>query len=160
MTTMWRGRMSQADNGLWVRQQSDLLAVEVKAQRFRRGLLWGGRKRTIRDNTGRAMGQIKVSDSGNSEHEYKDRQDAVVRPAPVSITATAAKDGIEEGDLIRRLEQTTRTLPVAEAEYKAARLAVSQLPSDALVQARWVKAKQDLFESRRLWRLQGRRSNN
>jgi len=159
MTTTWRGRMSQAENGLWVRQQSDLLAVEVKAQRFRRGLLWGGRKRTIRDNTGNAVGQIKVSDSGNSEHEYKDRQDAVVRPYPVSITASAAKLGAEEGDLIQRLQAVAVPMDTATAEYDAARLAFGQRPSDSVVQARWMKAKRDLSASRQLWRLQGRRSN-
>lgn len=153
MTVTWRGRMSQNETGLWVRQQSDLLAVEVKSSRFRKGLLWGGRKKTIRDNAGNAIGQIRVSDFGNSEHEYKDHQDAVARPNPVSVTQAAARQSMEEGDLIARLRKTAVPMDQASTEFQAARLALSQLPDDPVVQARWREAKKTMSASRQLWRL-------
>jgi len=150
----WRGRMSQNPAGLWVRQQSDLIAAEVKSRRFQRGLLWSRtRKHTIRDNAGNPIGQIRVSDFGNSEHEYKDHQDAVVRPDPVRVTSAAARQGMAPQDVIESLRKTALPMDLAQKEYEAARLAVEQLPSDPLVQERWRKAKQGMNASLRLWRL-------
>ena len=76
-----------AEVNLWVCRQSELIADEIKGAKFRRGLL--KRKpttRTIFDRYGRPICKVKVNDSGSSEHEFDNHQDAVARPSPVKMS--------------------------------------------------------------------------
>lgn len=72
--------------------RSDQLAAEMKATRFRRGIL-GRRSRyvTVYGPDGRPAGRIHIHDSGNSEHDLGSRQDAVVRPDAIRVRVSVAE---------------------------------------------------------------------
>lgn len=69
---------------MWVAKKADAMAWEMKGRNFVKGLLQMRRsRRTIYNQFGRPVGQIKMSDSGNTEHEFDNHQDAVARPLAV-----------------------------------------------------------------------------
>lgn len=69
---------------LWVAQNAQAWAMEMKLQKFRRGMLQRKSvKRTIYDQYGNPVAQVKVHDSGNTEAEFDSYQDATARPDPI-----------------------------------------------------------------------------
>lgn len=86
-----------ADKVAEIRRLSEAKAADVKARKFRPGMLHGKPRDILVTNVGGpASGVsmvIRTSGAGNSELEYDDRQDAVARPDPIrySLTAAAAR---------------------------------------------------------------------
>lgn len=69
---------------LWVAKRAEQAATEIRDASFRRGLLKRRRKPiTIYGPHGKPVGEIRVHEqTGSTEHEYIDHQDAVARPLP------------------------------------------------------------------------------
>ncbi len=88
MPNPFRGKAQQEANGLWVARKAAEFAHDMRSQKARPGLFnRRSRKRTVYGPTGRPIAVVHVSGFGNTEHEYDDHQDAVVRPDPVKISA-------------------------------------------------------------------------
>jgi hypothetical protein len=153
MTVTWRGKL-KFDPGLklWVRQNADELAREIQTTKWRRGLWNRGRKKTIYNAYGRAVGEVNVHDSGNSEHEFDDHQDAVVRAPVVKVDWSMAEKHIDPAVLAEIPD-----VEVASADYRAARAKWEAAPTDPEVAAEWMRAKERLRVARMHNRLARRR---
>ena len=82
----WYGQEFDPELKLWVARDADVMANEMRSRNFIKGLL-NRRKatKTIYNQYGRPIGQIKMSDSGNTEHEYDNHQDGTARPLPIVL---------------------------------------------------------------------------
>lgn len=95
MGKAFNGTASQTEEGLWVARRAQQIAIEVRSTKARPGLLQRtNRTETVYGPTGRPIAKVKVSDWGNSEHEFDDHQDAVVRPRPVKASLAEAFERI------------------------------------------------------------------
>lgn len=141
----WRGKMKQDMNsGLWVRANSDDIAKDIKASKFRKGIWRRGKKRTIYNAYGRPICEVRVSDFGNSEHEYDDHQDAVARPDPVSLSAQlGSKDAAREALSVDSVLEA-KSLAEAQLAFSKAKQAYASRPGHPETQALWARAKSDL----------------
>lgn len=95
MTKPFAGTAAQTEEGLWVARRAQQLADETQATRARPGLLQRrDRHETVYGPTGRPIAKVKVSDWGNTEHEFDDHQDAVARPRTVTASMAEARDRV------------------------------------------------------------------
>jgi hypothetical protein len=96
-----------------ITQTSDALAAEQQATKFRTGLLQRKPREVMIRNLGGPASNtsmvIKLSDWGNSEHEFDDHQDAVARPDHLLYKMRPAKPMISVGANIRPLALAARS---------------------------------------------------
>lgn len=143
----WRGKMRHDPRTkLWVTRTAEELALEAKTARWRRGMWRRGKKKTVYGPTGRPIAEVRVSDFGNTEHEYDDHQDAVARPDPVKL------DFAEIADIVPGFGDVM-SLDVARVRYDEARKQFARSPSDPEALAQWSRAKAELFAARQRARL-------
>ena len=82
------GRVDPETN-LAIVRTADAHAEEMQNVPFRRGLLQRtNQRRTLYDQYGNPLADLKVHDSGNTEVEFDEHQDATVRPQPVRLQLT------------------------------------------------------------------------
>ena len=143
----WRGKMKlDPEVGLWVRQTADNIAHEIQFSRFRRGFLRRGRRKTIYNRAGRPVAEVNVHDSGNSEHEFDEHRDAVVRPKTIAVTWDMAREAHNSFDEVPSLEEAQRTFNLVRAKR-------AKHPDDPQVEAEWGRAKAELNTARMLSRM-------
>ena len=69
---------------MWVARRAQEVGEEVRSSGFRRGLLKRRRKPiTVYDQFGRPVAKVRITDTGSTEHEYDNHQDATARPLPI-----------------------------------------------------------------------------
>ncbi len=70
---------------LWVARRAQEIGNEVRNTKHRKGMLKRRRKPiTIYDQYGNPVAQIKISDTGSTEHEFDNHQDAMARPLAIT----------------------------------------------------------------------------
>lgn len=90
----FKGKAVQDETGLWVARQAEIWAQDMKARISRPGMLQRVNEvKTVYDQHGKPICQVKISDFGNTEHVYDDHQDAVVRPNTVKLRPSAPPTG-------------------------------------------------------------------
>lgn len=149
MSVTWRGKMKydQATH-LWVRDQSDAIAHDVKGSRFRKGFLRRTIKKTLYSPSGRPICEVQVNGvTGNSHHVRDEGIDAVARPDTLVLSAQMkarradlAKKVFNEKEF-GHLPEPLRTLTV---DYESSRLASMQDPDSAQKKKAYTAAKRKL----------------
>ncbi len=141
MGKAFKGQATRTAEGLWVAKEAQRFSNEMRSGKARRGLFTRrDRKRTVYGPTGRPIAVVHVSGFGNTEHEFDDHQDAVVRPDPVKVDLAELRDRTAWQMNV----DTSGPLPppgFLDAELARLRARVETNPGDADAWAEYKQAK-------------------